>query len=580
MTARQAPADQLAETVYTALYDDAEARVCKDIPESACAHLPRNFVFSAIALALTKSGDRLVDPKLTLAWLISSLGAPGFLIGLIAPVREAGSLLPQLFIARWIRERERRKFVWAGGAVGQALALFAMAGAALVLEDEAAGWALIGLLALFALARAFCSVSHKDVLGKTVSKTRRGAVSGYASSLSGLAALGFGAVLILAPETEPSVIALILAAGGVLWVLAAFAYLQLAEAPGATAGGANAFTEAIGQLALLKTDPDFARFVLARAFYMATSLLPPFFRGLRPVAYGNGSRRAWRFSDRVQRRRFRQRLGLGALGGQVRALGAGGGGRHGGARLRDGRRRGARRLGHGRQHLVSRHRPLPPRLRPSGRAAGAGDLCGGLGHAGDAGGLHRRVQHGDRGVAAGVRGAGGHGVRRLRSRGHRRARRDVPHRVGTGAEPEACVRLILMRINDAITIDERLIEERFVRASGPGGQHVNTTSSAVQLRFNLAASDLPGPVKERLTRLAGSRLSADGILVLHASAHRSQMRNREEARVRLRMLILQASRKPKARKPTRPTLASIKRQKTAKAKRSTVKALRAKPGEE
>jgi len=109
---------------------------------------------------------------------------------------------------------------------------------------------------------------------------------------------------------------------------------------------------------------------------------------------------------------------------------------------------------------------------------------------------------------------------------------------------------------------------------------VNTTSSAVQLRFNLAASDLPGPAKERLTRLAGSRLSADGILVLHASAHRSQMRNREEARVRLRMLILQASRKPKARKPTRPTLASIKRQKTAKAKRSTVKALRAKPGEE
>jgi len=277
MTSRQAPADQLAETVYNALYDDAEARVCKDIPESACAHLPRNFVFSAIALALTKSGDRLVDPKLTLAWLISALGAPGFLIGLIAPVREAGSLLPQLFIARWIRERERRKFVWAGGAVGQALALFAMAVAALVLDGEAAGWVLIGLLALFALARAFCSVSHKDVLGKTVSKTRRGAVSGYASSLSGLAALGFGVLLILAPETEPSVIALILAAGGVLWVLAALAYLQLAEAPGATEGGANAFTESIGQLTLLKTDPDFARFVLARAFFMATSLLPPFF---------------------------------------------------------------------------------------------------------------------------------------------------------------------------------------------------------------------------------------------------------------------------------------------------------------
>jgi len=137
-----------------------------------------------------------------------------------------------------------------------------------------------------------------------------------------------------------------------------------------------------------------------------------------------------------------------------------------------------------------------------------------------------------------------------------------------------------MRINDAITIDERLIEERFVRASGPGGQHVNTTSSAVQLRFNLAASDLPGPVRQRLARLAGSRLSADGVLMLQVDTHRSQARNREEARERLRALIVKACHTPKPRRPTRPTLASIRRQKTAKAKRSTVKALRAKPGED
>lgn len=137
-----------------------------------------------------------------------------------------------------------------------------------------------------------------------------------------------------------------------------------------------------------------------------------------------------------------------------------------------------------------------------------------------------------------------------------------------------------MRINDDIQIDERLIEERFVRASGPGGQHVNTTSSAVQLRFDLAASDLPDALKQRLTRLAGSRVNAEGVLVLHASEHRSQARNREAARERLRTLILQASRKPKPRKPTRPTLASIKRQKAAKAARSRTKALRGKPAED
>ncbi|MCH8491568.1 MAG: aminoacyl-tRNA hydrolase, partial [Oceanicaulis sp.] len=134
-----------------------------------------------------------------------------------------------------------------------------------------------------------------------------------------------------------------------------------------------------------------------------------------------------------------------------------------------------------------------------------------------------------------------------------------------------------MRINDAITIDERLIEERFVRASGPGGQHVNTTSSAVQLRFNLAASDLPEPVKQRLARLAGSRLTSEGVLVLQADAHRSQARNREDARERLRDLVLKASRPPKTRRPTRPTLASIQRQKTATAQRRSVQARRGAP---
>ncbi|KAA5804591.1 aminoacyl-tRNA hydrolase [Alkalicaulis satelles] len=137
-----------------------------------------------------------------------------------------------------------------------------------------------------------------------------------------------------------------------------------------------------------------------------------------------------------------------------------------------------------------------------------------------------------------------------------------------------------MRITDEIMIDERLIEERFVRASGPGGQHVNTTSSAVQLRFDLAASDLPQALKQRLIRLAGSRITAEGVLVLHASEHRSQARNREAARERLRTLILQASRKPKPRKATRPSLASIKRQKAAKAARSRTKALRGKPAED
>lgn len=134
-----------------------------------------------------------------------------------------------------------------------------------------------------------------------------------------------------------------------------------------------------------------------------------------------------------------------------------------------------------------------------------------------------------------------------------------------------------MRINDDLSLDESLITERFVRSSGPGGQHVNKTESAVQLRFDVSASDLPDAIKQRLKRIAGTRLTQEGVLILHVEDHRSQDRNRAEARTRLKRLIEQASRKPKPRIKSRPSLSSIKRQKDKKAKKSQTKSLRQKP---
>ncbi|WP_127565774.1 alternative ribosome rescue aminoacyl-tRNA hydrolase ArfB [Glycocaulis alkaliphilus] len=133
-------------------------------------------------------------------------------------------------------------------------------------------------------------------------------------------------------------------------------------------------------------------------------------------------------------------------------------------------------------------------------------------------------------------------------------------------------------MTDDIILDESLITERFVKASGPGGQHVNKTASAVQLRYDVAASALAPAIKQRLVRLAGSRMTQDGVLILHVEDHRSQERNRAEARARLIRLIRQASRKPKPRIKSRPSLSSIKRQKDAKAKKGQTKALRKKPG--
>lgn len=117
-----------------------------------------------------------------------------------------------------------------------------------------------------------------------------------------------------------------------------------------------------------------------------------------------------------------------------------------------------------------------------------------------------------------------------------------------------------------------------MKASGPGGQHENTTASAVQLRYDVGASALPPAIKQRLIRLAGSRMTQDGVLILQVDKHRSQERNRAEARTRLISLIRQASRKPKPRIKSRPSLNSIKRQKDSKAKKGQTKALRKKPG--
>jgi ribosome-associated protein len=136
-------------------------------------------------------------------------------------------------------------------------------------------------------------------------------------------------------------------------------------------------------------------------------------------------------------------------------------------------------------------------------------------------------------------------------------------------------------VTDLISLDERELEERFILSSGPGGQNVNKVASAVQLRFDVVGSpSLPGEVKQRLLRLAGNRVSKEGVLTLTARGERSQERNREDARTRLIALIRRAAEVPKRRRATRPTRASVERRLQAKSIRKRTKSTRSRVTDE
>lgn len=269
------------KAVYDLLTREDDGRVCRDIPEAACEEQPQNFTKHVVSLAATKTGDGLVDPKLVLSWLLTSLGAPAFMIGLLVPLREAGALLPQLFISATIRALPQRKWVWAGGSLVQGLCLIGMAAAALTVTGAAAGWLILALLAVFATARAACSVSYKDVLGKTVSKATRGTATGTASSIAAALVLAFGLLLSLGLLDKSVItIAAALALGAGLWIMAAGVFATLAEQPGATEGGGNPIAVARAQVSLLWRDPQLARFIVTRGLLTATALAPPYLLAL------------------------------------------------------------------------------------------------------------------------------------------------------------------------------------------------------------------------------------------------------------------------------------------------------------
>ncbi|NLG23025.1 MAG: MFS transporter [Actinomycetales bacterium] len=243
-----------------------------------------------LAQALQATGDQVVNAKTVLPWLFASLGVPGGLTGLLVPIRESGSMLPQAALTPWVERTRRRRYLWVLGAAGQALGAAGMALAAAALDGLPAGIVILAALAVFALSRALTSLAGKDVLGRTVPKGERGQINGVTTVLSGAVAitLGLGIRLLGGTDVNATVLVWLLAVAAAFWALAGLVYLGVREpdeepaTPEETAGWAGR------AVALLRDDRTFRRFVTARTLLLVSALSPPFVVALAAAAGGGG----------------------------------------------------------------------------------------------------------------------------------------------------------------------------------------------------------------------------------------------------------------------------------------------------
>jgi len=240
----------------------------------------KNIFKLVISQFLINLGDVLINPKVTLPWLLQSLGAPLYLLGWLVPIRESGSLLPQLIIAHFIYKVKIRKWVWVLGSLIQSLCVVVIGGAALLLDGVSAGWTIVAALMVFSIARGLNSVTSKDVLGKTVVKNKRGRVTGWSSSASGLITIGIAICTLFYFESFQGNVHFYvwgIVTATLIWLFAALIYSFVQE-PLSDVGdkGAN-FIDVFKDLSLLRTDSVFREFVIARSLFLCAALSAPYY---------------------------------------------------------------------------------------------------------------------------------------------------------------------------------------------------------------------------------------------------------------------------------------------------------------
>lgn len=192
-------------------------------------HEPHNARRFVIANGVQNLGDQLVAAKTVLPWLFQAAGVPAALTALLVPVRESGSMLPQAALTPWVLNSPSRKKLWIIGGIVQALAALGIAVAAVVMESLALGIVVLVLLGVLSIGRALCSITGKDVQGKTISKGKRGVVTGRATTLGGVATLIVGGLLLFVGDVDLTAIVILLSIGAASWAVASMVFTGIVE---------------------------------------------------------------------------------------------------------------------------------------------------------------------------------------------------------------------------------------------------------------------------------------------------------------------------------------------------------------
>ncbi|WP_265576743.1 MFS transporter [Gulosibacter molinativorax] len=272
----------------------------KKLPEEVRRNVPSNGLKQIFATALQSAGDQTVNASTVLPWLFSVLGVPPALTGLLVPIRESGSMLPQAALTPRVVRVRYRKWIFVVGSLIQAAAAAIMAGTAALASGLTAGIIIVLAMAVFAYGRCLTSIASKDVQGRTIPKGERGQINGLATTAAGLVAITIGVAirLIGGDNLTAGQIAWLLALGAVLWVFVAWIYAGIREPAGESEAEqsksaepesdkpkGNWFTDTV---ALLREDARFRQFVSVRSLLLVSSLSPPFIVTLS-IQHGAGS---------------------------------------------------------------------------------------------------------------------------------------------------------------------------------------------------------------------------------------------------------------------------------------------------